>query len=83
MGITYLPVTISFLLLPCVSFCGKFQLKSDFQLTDSNSNEQTEAWPHEMCNKTITENESKGRSEGIIVIIVKQLFCEKNIFMLE
>ena len=81
MGIYYLPVAISFLLLPHVSFCG-LELEAeieDSQLSlnansnfdyhfNSNLSGRSEAWPHEMCNKTIADNESNGRSEGITIV---------------
>ena len=67
MGTYYLQVATSLLLLLRVSFC---EVENDdliddkISSTESISSFRSEAWPHEMCNKTISEQDSRGRSEG-------------------
>ena len=68
MGNYYLYVATSFLLLLRISFG---ELQSNDPIDDITpsiepiSSSRSEVWPHEMCNKTIGENEPWSRSEGI------------------
>ena len=64
MGNYYPYVGTAILLLLRVAFG---DLQSDDSIDDiipSISSSRSEAWPHEMCNTTIGENESWDRSEG-------------------